>query len=308
MRILIVCSYKEQYDNNIAPFVKEQVDEMSSHSGIQINYYLVKGKGCFGYFKNRKSLLCKIRDFQPDIIHAHFGLCGLLANLQRKVPVVTTYHGSDINISSIRFFSKMAIHLSKHNIFVSRKNISKVHVKKYYSHIPCGVDTKCFIETDKEEARDKLGWNKNENYILFAGSFDNAIKNPDLAFEAVKIVDDNIHLVELKGYTRDQVALLMSASDMLLMTSHSEGSPQVIKEAMSVNCPIVSADVGDVGSIVEGVEGCFIVDGNPNLLADAIMEALNFKKRTLGRQKIMKMGLDNKSIVSRLISVYRQIV
>lgn len=56
----------------------------------------LQGKGINGYFKNL-SAQKKIKEFHPDIIHAHYGLSGLFANLQRKVPVVTTYHGSDIN-------------------------------------------------------------------------------------------------------------------------------------------------------------------------------------------------------------------
>jgi hypothetical protein len=37
-----------------------------------------------------------ILSFQPDLIHAHFGLSGLFANLQFLKPVVTTFHGSDV--------------------------------------------------------------------------------------------------------------------------------------------------------------------------------------------------------------------
>ena len=126
MKILIVCS---QNSGKIAPFIIDQVDALMK-SEVECDYYTVKGKGILGYLKNRKGLTAKINSFQPEIIHAHYGLSGLLANLQRKIPVVTTYHGSDINISKIFIFSKICMFLSQYNIFVSEKNLNKAHLKK----------------------------------------------------------------------------------------------------------------------------------------------------------------------------------
>lgn len=56
----------------------------------------------------------------PDLIHAHYGLSGLLANLQRKVPVVTTFHGSDIHDINDLKYSKWAHRLSLDSIFVEK--------------------------------------------------------------------------------------------------------------------------------------------------------------------------------------------
>lgn len=67
-----------------------------------------------------------------------------------------------------------------------------------------------------------------------------------------------MELIELKGYSHKEVVLLMCAIDVLLMTSITEGSPQVIKVAMACGCPIVSVDVGYVKERVEGVEGCLV--------------------------------------------------
>lgn len=43
------------------------------------------------------------------------------------------------------------------------------------------------------------------------------------------------------------------------MTSNYEGSPNIIKEAMACNCPIISTDVGDVGWVVGNTEGCYLI-------------------------------------------------
>lgn len=87
MKVLIVASYNY---GKYSPFVSEQAESVKGLN-IQIDYFPVKGKGVFGYLKNRKGLLFKIEEYHPDIIHAHYGLSGLLANLQREVPVVTTF-------------------------------------------------------------------------------------------------------------------------------------------------------------------------------------------------------------------------
>ena len=160
MKVLVVCS---ENSGRIAPFIEEQVHALRQ-IGLQIQIFGIKGKGIRGYLKNRKLLLQHIHTFQPDIIHAHYGLSGLLANLQRKVPVLTTYHGSDINDKRIFRISKLSICLSNHNIFVSQKNINKAKVKKNFSLIPCGVDTSVFYPQDKEPCRQQMQLSKTKRY------------------------------------------------------------------------------------------------------------------------------------------------
>ncbi len=50
----------------------------------------------------------------------------------------------------------------------------------------------------------------------------------------------------------------MKASDVLLLTSYWEGSPNVIKESMACNLPIISVDVGDVKEVISGTFNCFL--------------------------------------------------
>lgn len=307
MKILVVSSFKTNLEGNIAPFVKEQVEAIS-RLGVECSFYLVKGKGILGYLHELPSLRKQIRDIEPDIIHAHFGLCGLLANLQRKVPVVTTYHGSDINVPSIRRFSKIAIHLSKHNIFVSRRLIEIAKPKKdNYSIIPCGINLEDYPIVSKIKARQEMGLDPNKKYVLFAGAFDNPVKNPQLAKDAVRLLPD-VELLELKGYSRHQVALLMNAVDCFLMTSHTEGSPQVIKEAMACGCPIVSVDVGDASDMLVHNDIGLIVSRKPSDIAGSIKAALDSNHRTNGRDRIVELRMTNELIVNVLINTYKKII
>lgn len=303
MRVLIVARNK---NGKYAPFVTEQVAALEK-LGVDCRFFPVKSKGIGGYLKSLPSLRKAIKEFQPAIVHAHYGLCGLLANLQRRVPVVTTYHGSDINDPKVRRFSKVAVVLSAFNIFVSQKCIDLIKPRKNYALIPCGINLDNFPEIDKAEARRKMGLNPDVHYVLFAGAFDNPVKNPLLAKEVVAELS-GVELLELKGYSRSQVAILMQAVDAFLMTSVCEGSPQVIKEALVCGCHIVSVDVGDVRERIEGVEGCYVEQTrDPEELAGLLNKAISFEGRTKGREMIINDHLDNHHVVSQLIEVYRRV-
>ncbi|MBO8446755.1 MAG: glycosyltransferase [Bacteroidetes bacterium] len=302
MRILIVASYNK---GRFAPFITEQAEALSKN-GAEIDYFGVVGKGLAGYLKNIRSLKQKIEDFQPDIVHAHYGLSGLLANLQRKVPVVTTYHGSDINDSKVLRLSKIAMRLSAWNIFVSKKNVEMSGLTGKYSLLPCGIDTDNFAVKEMAEARKELGWKMDGQYVLFAGAFDNAVKNAALAQAAVALLP-GVDLVEMKGFSRQQVASLFYAADVFLMTSKSEGSPQVVKEALYCGCPIVSVDVGDVAEVTEGILNCYIAKPVAEDLSQKLRIVLASPLRTQGRTVILAKGMDNKTVATKLLDIYNLI-
>ena len=389
MKILIVASDK---NGRFAPFIEEQIAALEAR-GIEVLRYGITGKGIIGYLRELPALRRAIRQHRPDIIHAHYGLSGLLANLQRMVPVVTTYHGSDINVPSILRFSKIAMRLSAHNIFVSKRNVvialgdeamrllsdkakgTKDEVKgeengkadtpastpyslhstptkastPYTLHstpteaftprntlLPCGVNIPLPWSEMQTQWVGQLTLNqwvqskldKDVKYVLFAGAFDNAVKDPELAKSVIAvykssfanrqspianrqslIANRQIELIELKGYNRDQVTALMYNCRALLMTSKTEGSPQVVKEAMACGCPIVSVDVGDVAERTSGVEGCYVVPTRePKDIAEALQKALAFNGRTNGRERIIEMGLSNEQVAKQLEAIYRMLV
>ena len=341
MKLLVLASDK---GGKFVPFIEEQIVALQQ-AGVEVIRYGVTGKGIIGYLRELPTLRRFIRAERPDLIHAHYGLCGLLANLQRSVPVVTTYHGSDVNVPAVRRFSKIAMHLSAHNILVSQRNVALAfrlspfafRLKKRSTLLPCGVNIpKPWSElqtqwvgqlTLNQWVQEKL--QSDTINVLFAGAFDNAVKDPELAFATIQasnmaidnrqwamesnsqspIANRPIKLIELKGYNRNQVNALMYNCDALLMTSKSEGSPQVIKEAMACGCPIVSVDVGDVAERTSGVEGCYVVHTRePNDIAEALQKALAFDGKSNGREKIIEMGLSNEQVAQRLVEIYKQIL
>ena len=299
MRVLVVARCK---NGHYAPFITEQMDAIRKQ-GVDIQYFGITEKGIVGYLRQFPAMMKAIRAIRPDLIHAHYGLCGLLANYQRRIPVVTTYHGSDINDPKVLRLSNKAIRRSRFNIFVSQKNVNIARPEKDYALIPCGINLEDYPLIDKAEARKTMGLDPSRKYVLFAGAFDNRVKNAPLAMEAMRLVPEAT-LLELKGYSRSQVATLMQAVDAFVMTSFTEGSPQVIKEAMACGCPIVSVDVGDVKTRLFGLSGCFVSERSVDALSVSLKKALAFEGRTIGRDRIIRDGLTNYQIAKKIIDCY----
>jgi teichuronic acid biosynthesis glycosyltransferase TuaC len=109
----------------------------------------------------------------------------------------------------------------------------------------------------------------------------------------------------------DELKYFYSAADLLLLTSFHEGSPNVIKEAMACNCPIVSTNVGDVPEVIGKTEGCFLASFDPIDVAEKMRFALEFaqtKGRTNGRQRIIELGLDSETVSAKIIEVYNKVL
>ena len=302
IKVLIVVSGNSEFRT---PFILDQINHLENN-GIEIEYFLIKGKGLMGYLKNYGALVKKIKLYRPDIVHAHYGLSGLFAVMQRGTPVVITFHGSDVNDPKERKLSRIAHMLSDKSIFVSEPLAKILNVKKPIV-IPCGVDMDIFYPRDKNSMRLKFGLSEKKKYALFSSSFNNDVKNYPLAKEAVNLVENlDVELLELKGYTREDVALLMNAVDVALMTSFTEGSPQFIKEALATNTPIVSTDVGDVKNLIMKTEGCYISKSNSQDVSDNIKRAIEFNKKTKGRKTVEH--LNNRMIAVQIIEIYESII
>ena len=101
----------------------------------------------------------------------------------------------------------------------------------------------------------------------------------------------------------------MCAADVLLMTSISEGSPNVIKEAMACNCPIVVTDVGDVHERLDGLGGCYVAKTyEPSELSELVKKVLLYGKRTDGRKTLLSQGLTTEMVAKSIIGVYNEVL
>jgi glycosyltransferase involved in cell wall biosynthesis len=304
MKVLIVCSFNS---GSVSPFIQDQVESLR-RSDVIVDYYLISGKGIFGYLSNVFSYHKKIKDFRPDIIHAHFGLTGLFACFQFGTPLVITYHGSDINIKSNLFLSKLAMSIASKNVFVSNSLLCLAKIKGGVV-IPCGVDFNVFKPMDKQSSREKLDFKDSEKYVLFSSSFTRSVKNSSLALETADSLK-NVTLIELKGFSRDKVALLMNASDACLSTSFTEGSPQFIKEALCCNAKVVSTRVGDLNEYASDLAGFYYTNFDVDSCIDALNHAFifEFSNSDNENRSLVMDRFDNNNLSHKLINLYKSLL
>jgi teichuronic acid biosynthesis glycosyltransferase TuaC len=308
MRVLTVCSGKKQSSvsfENSHPFISEQINALKAR-GVEFDVFLIENKGVKGYLIALKHLNNRIRGGNYDLIHAHYGFSGMLSVLQFRLPVVISFLGCDINVLWERLISTFAMQFSAHNIFVSKDLFNKAFCNKRSSVLSYGVDFDTMFPVDKTKARDKLGFDISQKICLFGSKKTRYEKNFPLAERAVNKLK-GVHLLDIKGgYSKDEINLLINAADVLLLTSYREGSPQIIKEAMACNTPIVTTNVGDVKDVIGETEGCFISDNNPESVAANIKKALKFSCRTNGRDAIKHF--DNNIIADKILNIYKNII
>ena len=189
---------------------------------------------------------------------------------------------------------------------------------------------------DKSEARKQLNWNAKKKYVMFGGAFSNTRKNYELLRDAVARLESatldaahlegeeaigNIVCVEMKGLSRAECVLRMNACDLFALPSHSEGSPQALKEAMACNCPCIATDIADVKYLFGDEPGHWILR-NPRKtherwdadeksldeMVELLREAMAYGKRTNGRQRILDVELSNEQVAKRIITIYKQVL
>lgn len=307
MKVLFVRSG----NNGLDPISQNQGESLS-RAHIEMVYFDIIGRGAIGYLKNIFQMRKAIETEMPDIIHAHYSLSGFISTLvfYRK-PVVVSLMGSDIKDSNqlglfiIRIFARF---FWSATILKTIKMKDRLKELKTYV-IPNGVNLKLFNPIEKETARARLSWANNRKHILFGSDPIRAVKNHNLfkrSIDKLGLEDINFNTHYLKGIERDYVLLHYCAADVLVLTSYSEGSPNVIKEAMACNCPIVSTDVGDVREIISDTEGCYIASFDPEDVCRKIKAALLFGRRTNGRDKIKH--LSDEIIARKLINIYEEVI
>ena len=306
MKVLFVASGNKAV-GKVSAFVQSQFDSLKEE-GLDMVLFPVVGHGWKGYARNLLSLRRLIKKEKPDVVHAHYSSCGYLASLASwglKTKVVVSILGSfpkkNRKLKLVRYCID---HVWDATIVKSERTRSQLD--RDLPVIPNGVNLERFTIIDQDKARAMVGFEKDKKYVIFVSDPSRPEKQFGLAQEAVnQLNDSSVQLVPVYNKPHEEVVAYMCAADVLLMTSISEGSPNVIKEAMACNCPIVMTDVGDGRWITEGVEGTYVSSSfNPSELAGLLEKALAFPVRTKGREKVSGLGLASDQVAKRIIRVY----
>jgi teichuronic acid biosynthesis glycosyltransferase TuaC len=146
-------------------------------------------------------------------------------------------------------------------------------------------------------------------HVLFPANSGDPVKRPQLAQSAVDTLNRQglrAEMHALHGVPHHRVPVWLNASDALLLTSAHEGSPNIIKEALACNVPVVSVDVGDVRERIAGIKGCHIAPPLPEALAAGLRQVHAGPRRVEGRGTLDELSLEG--VAARLRAFYQAIL
>jgi glycosyltransferase involved in cell wall biosynthesis len=176
--------------------------------------------------------------------------------------------------------------------------------------IPNGVNIKQFYQTDQRDAKTEIGFDCSKRYVIFVSDPDRPEKNYALAARAMDLIKErDVQICAVHKVLNEELVHYYNAADCLILTSFHEGSPNVIKEAMACNCPIVATEVGDVRWVLGETNGCYIAQFDFVQCAAQIEKALAFAQtcgRTKGRERILFLGLDADSTAAKIQTIYEK--
>ena len=315
--LMITAGWPQPGQPQTTHFVKRQA-EFLRKAGVAVDVFPFRGaKRALNYARAWLQVRPRLRPERYDLVHAQFGQSGILA-LPKRLPLVVTLRGSDIlgivgpdgrytftgRISQA--VTRFALRRADAVVVVSEHMTGYFRTSAPITVLPSGLDFEQFRVMPRDEARTRLGWPLDKRFILFAGNPEQPRKRYPLARAAVEALNRTLP-AELKvawGVPHTDIPLYMNACDAFVFTSMQEGSPNVVKEALACDLPVVSVPIGDTAERLRGIEGCELVeDERAEPIAAALERVLRRGARVAGRVAVAHLA--EEAITGRLIDVYR---
>ena len=317
MKVLFVSSGNTDFE--IVPFIKSQADSLQKN-GVCVDHFLIEGKGLTGYLRNVPRLKKHLNEKKYDVIHAHYSFCGWVATMSMpSIPLVVSYMGSDAyglvsNNGNKKLRGILDIASSKalqpfvDKIIVKSKNIENtIYLKKKTAIIPNGVDFQQFSPIDKLIARTKLGIPPEKKLVAFLANPKDPRKNFELLKNAMQhLQKSEWELMVPYPVKPEAIPFYINAADVVVLPSYLEGSPNLVKECMACNTPVIATDVGDVRDILGNTEGCHITPFDKVQLAKCISDAIEFNGKTKGREAIAHLEIN--FVAKKIIALYNSLI
>jgi glycosyltransferase involved in cell wall biosynthesis len=318
MKVLVVTNmYPSPERPHSGTFVRSQVESLQG-LGVEVCLYVIEGwRRTAEYARAFRELPAVARTAGVDLVHAHYGLSGFAA-LRVGPPLVVSFCGDDVlgtpgangrttlRSRLLRQLSHVAARRADAVIVKSEEMRGRVRGARSIDVIPNGVDLELFVPMPRAEARARLGWpDDDEAVLLFAGQPEEPVKNWPLVRDVAERLERGgrrARLVTLTGRPQDEVVTAMNASDVLLLPSYHEGSPNVVKEAMAVGLPVVAARVGDCAERLRGCHPSAVVERTVPAFVRAVGDVLDAGTRSNGRELVAPLELS--AVAQRVLGVY----
>ncbi|WP_440772674.1 glycosyltransferase [Natronorubrum sp. DTA28] len=295
-----------------APFMNQQMAELERR-GVSFTTVSVSGdvdattaRGPTDYLRTVPKVISESSNGY-DLIHAHYGLMAPMALAQFGTPVVLSLWGSDVH-GPVKPVSSLCAPLCEEVVVMSEE--MREELGRDARVIPDGVDLEQFQPGSQERARERVGWDDagDAYQVLFPYPPEREVKNYPRARRIVtaadNLLDRPVELRTVHGVDHDTVPDYMNAADALLLTSHSEGSPNSVKEAMACNLPVVAVDVGDVRERLARVEPSWVATSDEELIT-GLMDVLERGERSNGREAAKEVSIERTT--ERILEVYERV-
>lgn len=294
------------------------------------------------YLKTVPTLKKVIREFAPDIVHAHYatsyGLIGAVAGFH---PYLISAWGSDLmdfpykNGINFRLLKHI---LKKADRILATSKILADHVEKFTSKevdiIPFGVDLKKFAPNETKSIFSKndmvIGVVKSMEEIYAIDTviktffqLNNKYPNSNLKLllagsgsrdEEYKQLVNKLHIKSKTVFTGrilyEDVVNYYNMIDIFVNVSYNESFGVSVLEASACELPVVVSKIGGLIEVVEeNKTGLFVEAGSISSLCDALEKLiydteLRSKMGKAGREFVSK-NYDWKKSVLEMESIYR---
>jgi len=311
LKILVVTNLYQTVERPfMSSFVKEQVESIQEYCpDLKIDVHIIEGeRPRWPYLREMLLLPSVVKKGRYDIVHAHFGLA-LVSTILVRVPVVVTFHGSDLLINPTKQVSRFLAPMASKIIVVSQKLRESLG---YGEVIPCGIPVKNFA-LPFSYGNTPSARIPGELKVLFPSNPDNKIKNYRLfnaVCEELERRGNQVKRIHLMNTDRANVPEVYWNCDIMLLTSLSEASPTVIKEAIAAKLPFVSVDVGDVKEWARLIDFGEVVPGRgPKNITDEVIALLTrIENRSLLDNNKCLQTMDIENIARRIRRVYYEVL
>jgi len=294
-------------------FIKEQIESLN-RLGAENEVFFInsreEGKGA--YLRAIWKLRRLLKQNRYDIIHCHHSFSGVIFLLSGRwvhTRRLLSYQSDPRNEGGRILFRILYIFFDR----IILKNNPKEEELLRLVYLPNGVNTSFFVPMDKNQCKEKLGLDRSKRYILFMDSYNRRpCKRIDrysrtLSILRLKYQYNDLEPLVLTNTARNLIPAYINASDLHLLTSDFEGSPNSIKECMACNIPVVSTPVGNVSDMLSDVEGSHVAKSfSPEELAELSDRSLRAGEIN-SRASLAAKGLDIETVALRLLDLYNMI-